>query len=424
MCEFLSVKMNRIRLYLVLLLSLLFFKTNVVYGILPGSRLPVIGIQKEIIKSESDRVLKLAERQLSEKPFTVTSITCDRSSGGIHDYYSEGTYWWPDPENPSGPYIRKDGIRNPDNFDSHDEAIDRMSWIVGTQTSAYLLTGERKYVDAARIHLLAWFVDTTTRMTPNLLYAQAIHGICTGRGIGIIDVTSLIEVARSVSILEKSPYLSESDANEIKEWFASFLHWLKTHPYGVDEMNWTNNHATWWHAQAAAYADLLDDRETLQQCEKWYKEKLLKEQMAENGSFPEELARTKPFAYSLFNMDGVVTLVRILAGSYGNLWKFKLEDGRGMEKGSEFIVPFLENKETWPYQKDVSGWDHQPGSRSFLIYIAIAYDNIGYYKLYENLYKKDASKEAGGNSKIKNHILWMDLQDPLKKETFQSPISQ
>ena len=56
-------------------------------------------------------------------PLTVTGFVAERSAGGIHDFYSEGDYWWPDPENPDGPYIRRDGVSNPDNFAEHRKAM-------------------------------------------------------------------------------------------------------------------------------------------------------------------------------------------------------------------------------------------------------------------------------------------------------------
>lgn len=58
-------------------------------------------------------------------------------------------------------------------------------------TAAWLLTKRRDYADHAIAHLRAWFVTPATRMNPNLEYAQAIHGICTGRSIGIIDTVHL-----------------------------------------------------------------------------------------------------------------------------------------------------------------------------------------------------------------------------------------
>ena len=181
-------------------------------------------------------ILERAAVNMKEEPVTVTSFIAERSAGDIHDFYSEGDYWWPDTKNPEGPYIRKDGQTNPDNFVAHRHAMIRFSSIVGNLTSAYLLTHDKMYVDAAMKHIRAWFVDEATKMNPNLLYAQAIKGVATGRGIGIIDTIHLMEVAQSLLLLDKAGILSEKDAKSTKNWFSDYLHWISTHPYGLDEI--------------------------------------------------------------------------------------------------------------------------------------------------------------------------------------------
>ncbi|MGE4569579.1 MAG: alginate lyase family protein, partial [Bacteroidales bacterium] len=143
-----------------------------------------VGFVENLLKEE---VLKRAEGDLQKNPVTVTDFRCDRSAGGIHDFYSEGDYWWPDSLNPAGPYVQWDGRTNPDNFVAHRYAMIRFSMLVGNLTSAYLLTNDKKYVDAALRHIRAWFIDNKTKMNPNLLFAQAIKGRATGRGVGIID---------------------------------------------------------------------------------------------------------------------------------------------------------------------------------------------------------------------------------------------
>ena len=77
----------------------------------------------------------------------------------------------------------------------------RLSEIVGTLTSAWIVTGDDRYAAHARDHLAAWFVNEATRMNPSLLYGQAIKGKVTGRSIGIIDTIHLVEVARGAKIL-------------------------------------------------------------------------------------------------------------------------------------------------------------------------------------------------------------------------------
>src|SRR5215472_8133399 len=111
---------------------------------------------------ERPRVLKAAARYLNEPPVTVTAASSPRSAGGRHDFFSEGDYWWPDPKNPEGPYIQRDGMSNPDNFVDHRRAMIRLSLIVPALAAAYRLTHERRYADRAAIHLRAWFVDPAT----------------------------------------------------------------------------------------------------------------------------------------------------------------------------------------------------------------------------------------------------------------------
>src|SRR5262249_39412767 len=182
---------------------------------------------------ERDRILKAAAEFLRDEPVTVTAARCERSAGGPHDFYSEGDYWWPDPERPDGPYIRRDGLSNPDNFVDHRHAMIRFSIQVGTLTSAYRLTRERKYADAAMNHIRAWFVDEATRMNPNLQYAQAIKGVSQGRGTGIIDTVHLIEVARSAQILDRGGILAGQDLAGTKKWFSDYLKWLTTSANGL-----------------------------------------------------------------------------------------------------------------------------------------------------------------------------------------------
>src|SRR5271167_2212646 len=177
------------------------------------------------------RVIEAADTYLNDKPVTVTASHSPRSAGELHDFFSEGDYWWPDPKNPDGPYIQRDGMTNPDNFVEHRRAMVRLSLIVPALAAAWKITKQRKYSDHAARHLRAWFVDEATLMNPNLLYAQAIKGRFTGRGTGIIDTLHLVEVARAASRLD----LASADLERVRKWFAAYAAWMTTHPYGIAE---------------------------------------------------------------------------------------------------------------------------------------------------------------------------------------------
>jgi len=107
---------------------------------------PFPRFEKEAIEFLRKDIIARADKVLFESPQTITMFVCIRSAGGIHDFYSEGDYWWPDPANPDGPYIQRDGMTNPENFVDHRKAMIRLSQIVGTLASAYKITGDDKYV--------------------------------------------------------------------------------------------------------------------------------------------------------------------------------------------------------------------------------------------------------------------------------------
>src|SRR6266704_89823 len=196
----------------------------------------------DVAKFDRARVLKAANQYLSEKPTTITASHSPRSAGGLHDFFSEGDYWWPDPQNPDGPYIQRDGMSNPDNFNDHRRALMRFSVQVPALAAAWIITRDKRYAKHAAIHLRAWFLDEHTRMNPNLQYAQAIHGRFTGRGTGIIDTIHLVEVARAVEVLEKSVALSKAELGAITQWFKNYLVWMTTSKNGIEERDARNNH--------------------------------------------------------------------------------------------------------------------------------------------------------------------------------------
>jgi len=166
------------------------------------------------------------------QPSTITAFHSDLSPGGPHDFFSQADYFWPDPKNPDGPYVNRDGQSNPDNFNDHRKAMIALSIQMPALTAAWLLTRDRRYGQRACEHLRAWFITPATRMNPNLEFSQGVHGVSTGRSYGIIDTLHLVEVARAASIVAPS-LLSAEEGSALKEWFRSYLLWLTiTQPAG------------------------------------------------------------------------------------------------------------------------------------------------------------------------------------------------
>lgn len=372
--------------------------------------LPAVARQStfDVAAFDRARVLKAADQYIKEAPITITASTSPRSAGGLHDFFSEGDYWWPDPNNPDGPYIQRDGMTNPDNFTDHRRYLMRLSIHVPALVAAWKLTKDKRYAAQAAQHLRAWFIDEPTRMNPSLQYAQAIKGRVTGRGIGIIDTIHLVEVAQAIKSMEKSGALSVKDRKGFKQWFADYLGWMTTHKYGIEEREAKNNHGTCWLMQVAAFAGLTGNQELLAYCRNRFKTVLVPNQIAADGSFPEELRRTKPYGYSLFNLEALATICQLLSTPEDNLWKFATSGGRSVSKAMEFMVPFVRDKKSWPKAKDVMYDEEWPMRQSSLLFAGVALQRPDYIDLWKKLPADSGVEEVIRNFFIRQSVLWVN----------------
>ena len=363
--------------------------------------------RRELVAIERTRVLALANRYLKEAPVTVTAARAERSTGGLHDFFSEGDYWWPDPSDTSKPYIRRDGETNPANFEAHRSAMRRLSQIVPALVAAYEITGDTRYARHAVAHLRAWFVDDATRMNPNLLFAQAIKGVATGRGIGIIDTIHLVEVAQAALELERLGALKGESLVGIKRWFSEYVTWMTTHKYGIDERDNGNNHSAAWALQVAAFSRFTGDTALVSSIRTFFKEKLVPQQMAADGSFPRELARTKPYGYSLFQLDVMGMLAEALSTPRENMWAFETADGRGMRKALAYMAPYIKDKSSWPLKPDVMYHDAWPVRHPSLLFGGRALGEPSYVALWKTLDPDPTVDEVVRNYPVRQPVLWV-----------------
>ena len=141
-----------------------------------------------------------------------------------------------------------------------------------------------------------------------------------------------------------APGWSAEDAVAVRRWFADYLAWMTSHEYGIAERDTKNNHATCWVMQEAAFAHLTGNAQLLADARRRFRTVLVPDQMAPDGSFPLELARTKPYGYSLFNLEALATIAQIASTADDNLWMFELADGRGLRRAMAFMTPFIRDR--------------------------------------------------------------------------------
>lgn len=347
-----------------------------------------------------------AEEVLTQPIPHITDAVSPRSKGDVHDYYSDGDYWWPNPDTADGlPYVRRDGETNPDNFDEHRILLRRMRTYVAAAASAYRCTGKECYASQAVTILKEFFLDEETCMNPHLSYAQAIAGVCTGRGIGIIDTIHLADIPFAIEALRDSKYMTDTIYNNLKTWFSTYLGWMLTSSNGIEEMNTDNNHCVCFFMQASVFALFTDNEQIVDFCREQFKQRLLP-QMAEDGSFPLELARTKPYNYSAFIIDNMITICFLLSKPEDNLWDYQTADGRNIRKALEFMAPYILDKGSWPYPPDIMHFEAFPVRYSFLLFAGYVLGIPEYISFYQSLAFESADEEARRNLAVRQPELW------------------
>ncbi len=333
-----------------------------------------------------EQLAKDAKSAMKAGPFSVMNKTSIPPSGDKHDYMSLGSYWWPDPKKPDGlPYIRHDGRRNPKTgSDKYDRAeLGNMEGTVYTLALAYYLTGKESCANRAAVLLRTWFIDDTTKMNPNLEYAQSIPGRTKGRDIGIIDTVSLLPVVDAVDMIDSSPSWTERDRRQITDWFGQYLNWLLTSKNGRSEGKRFNNHGTWYDVQVARYALFVGKLDLARHVLEASKTKRIESQIEPDGRQPEELARTKTFSYSAMNLRGMITLAKLGDRLGIDLAHYTSKDGRGIRAAIDFIAPYADPKLKWPY-KQITSFDRL-SLAPILCYAATVYRSADYRQYIDKL---------------------------------------
>ncbi len=362
----------------------------------------------DVAATDRQRVLKAAAAALQQNPVTITAYPAKLSQGGPNDFYSNADYFWPDPTKPNGlPYVNRDGQSNPGNFNQHRLAVKTVRDCVAALGAAYKLTGEDRYAAKAAELLRVFFLDPKTRMNPSLDFAQAVPGVSPGRSYGIIDGLHLVEVPVAVKAMEHSRAFPAEAAAGLRQWFRELAKWMITSTNGKEEAAGKNNHSVAFSLQLAVFADFIGDESQLAACRKQFREVFVPKQMAADGSFPLELARTKPYGYSIFQLDNMATLCQVLSTKQDDLWTFELPDGRGIRKAVAYLYPFLADKSKWPLKPDVQAWEGWPARQPHLLFAGIALGQQKYLDLWEKLPPDPADPEVQRNIAVTQPLLWL-----------------
>ena len=342
---------------------------------------------KNSFSDATDKIFKEADRALSSNLLTVTDKEAVPPSGDKHDYISAGRYWWPDPKNPGGPYIRKDGVVNHE-IDKFDRGIlGTMAKSVTTLSLAYYFTSDEKYAAKAVQNLKLWFLNPSTKMNPNMNFGQTIFGRNggKGRGEGIIDTYSFVEMLDGVELLKNSKLFTPAVADGLKNWFTDYLKWMMTSEIGNEEYTAKNNHGTAFDVQATRYALFIGKEDIARKFITEFPKRRLFTQIEPDGKQPLELARTTALGYSTFNLSHILDMCFMAKTLDIDLYNVKSADGRSVQKAAEFLSQFIGKQQSqFPYQQ-IKEWESVQKKLILQLYRA---DKLTDKPVFENYYKK------------------------------------
>jgi len=345
--------------------------------------------------SESAKlIVRNAEKEMKKTLVTVMDKELAPPSGDKHDYASQGRYWFPNPATADGlPYIRKDGVTNPETEKYDRGSLSAMARSVSCLSLAYYLTSDEKYADKAVENLRIWFMDKKTRMNPNMNFGQFIpgHNNEKGRGEGIIDTYTLVEMLEGIELLKPSAYYTKADEASLSEWFNTYLDWMLTSDIGRDEFEAKNNHGTAFDIQVVRYAQFVGREDVAMKFITEFPSRRLFSQIKPDGSQPLELARTKALGYSVFNLNHFLDMSRLAQSMQVDLFGAVSSDGRSITKAIDFLLPFAgKTVEEFPY-KQIADWDKVQRDYSWLLYRAYQFIPNPQYKVLYNKYLDSTS---------------------------------
>ncbi len=302
---------------------------------------PIFNKAYESLLSEADKSLKYGPVSVMEKENVPPS-------GSKHDYMSLAPYHWPDPSKKDGlPYMRKDGEINPEVklYKDKDYLPDLCSHIY-TLAMANYYSGDKKYYNHAAQLIRVWFLDTATKMNPNMNFGQAIKGENVGRGAGLIDARNFIKVIEAIELMNRDGAYPKEDLKNMQTWFTEFLQWMQTSKNGMDELKANNNHGVWYDALRLTISLFTNQKEDAVKIVQNAQMRLEK-QMDDKNRFPLEMARTTSLHYSVFVIDAFLKVAKMAESTGINFWDNQTTSKHNLKAAVDEMIPYLVQEKAW-----------------------------------------------------------------------------
>ena len=315
----------------------------------------LVALASKPSSQEYKKIIQKADDIIKQKPVAVTDkTTC--ISGDKHNYESLATYYWPDPDNPQGPYVSKDGYTNPEINQYDFPRLLQLREACLYLSKAFYLTGELKYYRALCNQIDTWFLSKESRMYPNLDYSQVIKGRNNNKGVpgGVLDAYRLVDVIESVLLADHVKSIGRKRRKALRGWLGTLSEWMVESPNGQKARVMTNNHAIAYSGTLLEIA-LFTKNKSLQQNAIQIFIQNVDTQIDDEGKMPKELSRNNAFTYTIFNLSHIIEVYSMIKSSEYDLPASTITK---IQKSALYISSFIGKKETFPY-REIGQWESQ-----------------------------------------------------------------
>lgn len=299
-------------------------------------------------------VISSADRYSRTQPLTVVNKTkC--ISGNPHNFESLSIYFWPDPANPNGPYIVRDGYFNPEYKDYDLPKLIEFTNRIKTLALAYFFSNNPKYAARCLEELRVWFINENTYMTPTFEYAQVAPGHWNGKGaaVGLVDAYYFVDIIESLRLLQQRGMVSDADNLSFKTWFNSFLDWSVNSDNGRTISAMPDNVSTAYDVLIYSIASYVDKKAIQKEVIKRFNTNHITDKIDSKGRQIEELKRPTAMTYSIINLNHLLDFYIMLKNTGKKISKKNLKI---ISKAANYLEGFVDNKDKFEY-KELNDWN-------------------------------------------------------------------
>ncbi len=276
------------------------------------------------VKHFIDEVLIMPDLFVTDKNFTAPS-------GDTHDYYSVAPHY-------SSAGLKYDSYTNDEDRVkkcSDAEAFRNFAWRVYAYSVGGVILRQPQLSQKAVNLIKSWFVDSKTKMNPNVRYAQIIPRSDKINEVGVIELRQLINVVSAAKVLLICGALEGSELQMIKNWIQLFLDDCDNCAIREKALQRKNNIGT-WSAVLFGTLDLFCDRYPRSFSIAYQAAERLGQQLGPFSVQLNEIGRAMPLHYCLFNLAAWFELSQLCREFGIDLYRFSGVHNESLRNALQF----------------------------------------------------------------------------------------